>query len=161
MSEPPQPPSPEKTPDKKLSRPPAPSCSTSDMSEDDPGYKSRSRSQSQHRRRQNQRQRQSQASGKAQTGNTPASSNAMTSIREQGEPQQQTQRQQAYQPPQGLPPQQWLKNPDPRDITEVQPFERIKSPGQSMTGPVIYARMLRCEFSGAARCPRSHWNLPS
>ncbi len=41
---------------------------------------------------------------------------------------------------------QWLKNPDPRDITEAQPFERIKPPSQSMTGPVTYARMIRGEI---------------
>jgi hypothetical protein len=70
----------------------------------------------------------------------------MTSIREQNHPQQQMRRQQAYQPPQGLPPQQWLKNPDPRNITEEQPFERIKPSDQSMTGPVTYARMLRGEI---------------
>jgi len=41
---------------------------------------------------------------------------------------------------------QWLKNPDPRDITETQPFERIKPPKDSMMGPVTYARMLRGEI---------------
>jgi hypothetical protein len=41
---------------------------------------------------------------------------------------------------------QWLKNPDPRDITETQPFEYIKPPSQSMDGPVTYARMIRGEI---------------
>jgi len=41
---------------------------------------------------------------------------------------------------------QWLKNPDPRDITENQPFEYIKPPSQSMDGPVTYARMIRGEI---------------
>lgn len=41
---------------------------------------------------------------------------------------------------------QWLKDPDPRDITETQPFDRIKPPSQGMMGPVTYARMLRGEI---------------
>jgi len=41
---------------------------------------------------------------------------------------------------------QWLTNPDPRDTTETQPFERIAPPSRSMMGPVTYARMLRGEI---------------
>ena len=45
-------------------------------------------------------------------------------------------------------PQQpkWLDNPETADTTEVQPFERIKPPSQSMDGPVTYARMMRGEI---------------
>ena len=47
---------------------------------------------------------------------------------------------------QQLPKEQWLKNPHPTEITgEMQPFERIKPPSQSMSGPVTYARALRGE----------------
>ena len=72
----------------------------------------------------------------------------MASIDEDYEPRRQQQvAQQTDQHP-GYQTQnpQWLKNPDPRDITEAQPFERIKPPSQSMTGPVTYARMIRGEI---------------
>ncbi|KIV80045.1 hypothetical protein PV11_07575 [Exophiala sideris] len=142
MSEPQQTPTPEKTPgNKKQSRPPAPDRSNSELSStdaDDQGYESRSRSQSRRRRRQNQRQRKGE--GKAQAGN--ASAQSMAAIDEDDEPQQQLQQQQQPQQQQ----QQQLTNPDPRDLTETQPFERIKPPSQSMDGPVTYARMLRGEI---------------
>ncbi len=68
----------------------------------------------------------------------------MAAIGEDDEPQPQ---QQALTPQQQQQQQQqWLQNPDPRDITEAQPFERIKPPSQSMDGPVTYARMLRGEI---------------
>lgn len=70
----------------------------------------------------------------------------MAAIDEDDEPQQQLQRQQQPQQQEQQQQQQWLKNPDPRDITESQPFERIKPPSQSMDGPVTYARMLRGEI---------------
>ncbi|KAI1629036.1 hypothetical protein EDD37DRAFT_615888 [Exophiala viscosa] len=140
MSEPQQTPTPEKTPgNKKQSRPAAPDRSNSDTSADDQGYESRSRSQSRRRRRQNQRSRKGE--GKAQAGN--ASAQSMAAIDEDDEPQQQLHKQQ--QPPQQQ-QQQQLTNPDPRDLTETQPFERIKPPSQSMDGPVTYARMLRGEI---------------
>ena len=41
---------------------------------------------------------------------------------------------------------QWLQDPDVREITETQPFDRIKPPSQGMMGPVTYARMLRGEI---------------
>lgn len=66
----------------------------------------------------------------------------MASIDEGEESQQQVARQQQ----QSVPQQQQLQEPDPRDITEAQPFERIKPPSQSMDGPVTYARMLRGEI---------------
>jgi len=149
--EPQQTPTPAKTPvGKKPKRPSAPERVESEVSttEDDQGYESRSRSQSRRRRRQNQRQRTAQA--KAQSGDGNAQS--MASIDEGNEPQQQLQRQQPQE--QNLPPKQyvdkknpqWLKNPSPQDITEEQPFEYIKPPGQSMIGPVTYARMLRGEI---------------
>lgn len=150
--EPQQTPTPEKTPaGKKPKRPSAPERANSEVSttEDDQGYESRSRSQSRRRRRQNQRQRQAQA--KSQAGGGGASAQSMASIDEGNEPrQQQLQRQQQ----QNLPPRQyvdkenpqWLKNPAPQDITESQPFEYIKPPGESMIGPVTYARMLRGEI---------------
>lgn len=86
----------------------------------DPGY--RSRSQSRRRRRQNQR-----AKGSAQSGDVKAQS--MASVQEQ-EPEQ----------------QQQLNNPATNDTTEMQPFERIKPPSQSMEGPVKYARAMRGEI---------------
>lgn len=153
MSEPQQTPTPDKTPGEKKPSRPTMERSNSEVSTtdgDDPGYESRSRSQSRRRRRQNQRQR--QAGAKASAGNANAQS--MASIGEDDEPQPQQQqeqqlaRRQEQQPRQYQDPSQpqWLKNPDPRDITEAQPFERIKPPSQSMSGPVTYARMLRGEI---------------
>jgi hypothetical protein len=118
--------------------------SNSDMSED-PGYESRSRSQSRRRRRQNQRQRQAQS--KAQAGN--ASAQSMAKIEEmQDEPDEEDKEMHPSQQvaKKGPDRKQWLQNPDPRDITENQPFEYIKPPSQSMDGPVTYARMLRGEI---------------
>ncbi|OQV05599.1 hypothetical protein CLAIMM_10317 isoform 1 [Cladophialophora immunda] len=148
MSEPQQTPTPDNTPGGKKPSRPGLERSNSDQSTtsaDDQGYESRSRSQSRRRRRQNQRQRQAQA--RAQTGN--ASANSMAAIDEGAEPQQQVARR--AQPTEVHPSEQqqnpqWLKNPDPRDITEFQPFERIKPPSQSMQGPVTYARMIRGEI---------------
>lgn len=114
--------------------------STTDMadSDNDPGYRSRSRSQSRRRRRQNQRQRQ-QAASKADSGQDGASAQSMASINEGDEldPEPQTQPRQ---------PGQRLRNPHPSDVTEMQPFERIKPPSQSMNGPVTYARAMRGEI---------------
>lgn len=144
MSEPQQTPTPENTPSEKKKRPSAPERSNSEVSTtsaDDQGYESRSRSQSRRRRRQNQRQRVA-AQGKAQGGNAQAQS--MASIDEDEEAQQQQQGQIDRPEPQ-IPPQK-LQNPDPRDLTVAQPFERIKPPSQSMDGPVTYARMLRGEI---------------
>jgi hypothetical protein len=100
---------------------------------DDPGYQSRSRSQSRRRRRQNQRQR--QAASKADAGTNGASAESMASIGEGDEPapEPQTITRQPGQP---------LRNPHPSDVTEMQPFERIKPPSQSMNGPVTYARAM-------------------
>jgi hypothetical protein len=101
---------------------------------DDPGYQSRSRSQSRRRRRQNQRQR--QAASKADAGGTNgASAQSMASIGEGNEPalEPQTITRQPGQP---------LRNPHPSDVTEMQPFERIKPASQSMNGPVTYARAM-------------------
>ena len=137
--EPQQQPTPDKTP-KKQQRPGPPSRTGSEVSsthEDDQGYESRSRSQSRRRRRQNQRQRQAQS--KAQAGNAQAES--MASVREEEEPQQQQHEDSPY-----LPRDQWLKNPATRDTTEIQPFQSIKPPSQSMDGPVTYARMMRGEI---------------
>ncbi|KIY01945.1 uncharacterized protein Z520_02083 [Fonsecaea multimorphosa CBS 102226] len=155
MSEPQQTPTPEQTPGGKKPSRPGLDRSNSDETEsaDDQGYESRSRSQSRRRRRQNQRQRQAQA--RAQAGNANASS--MASIDEGAEPQQQQQQQQQQQvarraqqteqhPSEQQQNPQWLQNPDPRDLTEFQPFERIKPPSQSMQGPVTYARMIRGEI---------------
>jgi small subunit ribosomal protein S8e len=44
----------------------------------------------------------------------------------------------------GLQPR--LNNPATQDTTEMQPFERIKAPSQSMDGPVTYARAQRGEI---------------
>jgi len=85
----------------------------------DQGY--RSRSQSRRRRRQNQR-----AKGSAQSGDVKAQS--MASVQEQ------------------VPEHQQLINPATNDTTEMQPFERIKPPSQSMEGPVKYARAMRGEI---------------
>jgi len=73
---------------------------------------------------------------------------------EGGEEQQQQEQQQQQQAPhpsqqvaqRGQDAPQWLQNPDPRDITETQPFKYIKPPSQSMDGPVTYARMIRGEI---------------
>jgi hypothetical protein len=109
----------------------------SSTAEDDPGYESRSRSQSRRRRRQNQRQRQAQS--KAEAGNAKAESKAMTKVQEEEEPEE-------HEDSPYLPRSQWLKNPATQDTTEAQPFSRIKPPGQSMDGPVTYARMMRGEI---------------
>jgi hypothetical protein len=44
------------------------------------------------------------------------------------------------------PQKQQLKNPATADTTEMQPFERIKPPSESMDGPVTYARAMRGEI---------------
>ena len=93
------------------------------MADSDDGY--RSRSQSRRRRRQNQRQR--QAASKAEGGGGTLDS--MTAVQEEDE---------------GLQPR--LNNPATQDTTEMQPFERIKPPSQSMDGPVTYARAQRGEI---------------
>jgi hypothetical protein len=93
------------------------------MADSDDGY--RSRSQSRRRRRQNQRQR--QAASKAEGGGGTLDS--MTAVQEEDE---------------GLRPR--LNNPAAQDTTEMQPFERIKPPSQSMDGPVTYARAQRGEI---------------
>jgi len=61
----------------------------------------------------------------------------MAAVEEQEEPEEEEEQQQ--QKP-------WLKNPRPEDTTEVQPFDYIKPPSQSMDGPVTYARMMRGEI---------------
>ena len=93
------------------------------MADSDDGY--RSRSQSRRRRRQNQRQR--QAASKAEGGGGTA--DFMTAVQEEDE---------------GLHTR--LNNPATQDTTEMQPFERIKPPSQSMDGPVTYARAQRGEI---------------
>jgi hypothetical protein len=93
------------------------------MADIDDGYKSRS--QSRRRRRQNQRQR--QAASKAEGGEANAGS--MTAVQEEDDD-----------------PQPRLNNPATADTTEMQPFERIKPPSQSMDGPVTYARAQRGEI---------------
>ena len=143
MSEPQQQPTPEKTPGK------GEGSEVSTTEADDQGYESRSRSQSRRRRRQNQRQKQAQSKSQsgAQAGNASAQSQSMAKIRE--DPQETDEHpatQLANRPPEEQDNPQWLHNPDPRDITETQPFERIKPPSQSMMGPVTYARMIRGEI---------------
>ena len=93
------------------------------MADSDDGY--RSRSQSRRRRRQNQRQR--QAVSKAESGEANAES--MTALQEEEEDAQPK-----------------LNNPAPQDVTEMQPFERIKPASESMDGPVTYARAQRGEI---------------
>lgn len=56
------------------------------------------------------------------------------------------------------PRDQWLDNPAPQDTTEEQPFERIKPPSQSMSGPVTYARMMRGEIPWRGAPPRQPYN---
>jgi hypothetical protein len=134
-----EPSTPDETPSKlpklpqKLTRTDTEFSSTSEMADsDDPGYQSRSRSQSRRRRRQNQRQRQAASKASASNG---ASTESMASIGEGNElelePTTITRQ-----------PGQRLRNPHPSDVTEMQPFERIKPPSQSMTGPVTYARAM-------------------
>jgi len=101
---------------------------------DDAGYQSRSRSQSRRRRRQNQRQRQAASKAEASNG---VSAESMASIGEGDELEPNTITRQ---------PGQRLRNPHPSDVTEMQPFERIKPPSQSMNGPVTYARAMRGEI---------------
>ena len=93
------------------------------MADSGDGY--RSRSQSRRRRRQNQRQR--QAASKAEGGEGTLDS--MTAVQEEDE---------------GLHTR--LNNPATQDTTEMQPFEHIKPPSQSMDGPVTYARAQRGEI---------------
>jgi hypothetical protein len=90
------------------------------MADSDDGY--RSRSQSRRRRRQNQRQRQAAAKAEARGANA----DSMTAVQEEDDE-----------------PQAYLNNPATQDTTEMQPFERIKPPSQSMDGPVTYARAQR------------------
>ena len=44
------------------------------------------------------------------------------------------------------PQSKWLKNPETRETTEVQPFENIPKASEGMMGPVTYARMMRGEI---------------
>ncbi len=60
----------------------------------------------------------------------------MTALQEEEEPQQPK-----------------LKNPHPSDTTEMQPFERIKPPSESMNGPVTYARAMRGEIPMRGKAP--------
>lgn len=62
----------------------------------------------------------------------------MAQIEEQEEPEQE---------------QTNLKNPHPSDVTEMQPFERIKPPSKSMDGPVTYSRALRGEIPMRGKPP--------
>src|SRR2546423_5972062 len=94
------------------------------MADNDDGY--RSRSQSRRRRRQNQQQR--QAASKAGSGE--ANAEAMTAVQEEDVKDARPK----------------LNNPAPQDVTEMQPFERIKPLSQSMDGPVTYARAQRGEI---------------
>ncbi|KAK5098319.1 mitochondrial splicing system protein [Lithohypha guttulata] len=138
----------ENTPSKSKSRPPAPQRTNSDQSEDQ-GYESRSRSASRRRRRQNQRQK-GQGQGKAQAGKAKAQS--MAAVQEQEEPEEEEvdeEVQQGY-----APKSQWLKNPEPRDTTETQPFDWIKPASQGMMGPVTYAKMMRGEIPWRGPPPR-------
>lgn len=121
----------------------------SSTAEDDPGYESRSRSQSRRRRRQNQRQR--QAVTKAQAGNAKAESKSMAKVEEQPQEEEQEQQHEDYP---YAPRSQWLNNPETRDTTETQPFERIKPPSEGMMGPVTYARMMRGEIPWRGPPPR-------
>jgi hypothetical protein len=99
------------------------------MADSDDGY--RSRSQSRRRRRQNQRQR--QAASKAEAGGG-ANAKSMAAVQEEDNDDDDVE------------PQPLLYNPAPQDTTEMQPFERIKPPSQSMNGPVTYARAQRGEI---------------
>ena len=110
-----------------------------EMSDPETVNDSRSRSQSRRRRRQNQRvkaQSQAQASHGAQA-------QSMAGIQEQEEPQRQ---------------QTQLKNPHINEVTEMQPFERIKPPSQSMNGPVTYARAMRGEIPMRGKPPSQPLN---
>ena len=155
MPEPTQPPTPDLTPAKessildetpskppKQNRPQQPTrtdsevSTTSEMADsgDDTGYQSRSRSQSRRRRRQNQRQR--QAASKAEVGAGGANAQSMAALQEEEEE-----------------PVRQLRNPHPSDTTEMQPFERIKPPSESMNGPVTYARAMRGEIPMRGKAP--------
>lgn len=124
----------------------------SSTAEEDPGYESRSRSQSRRRRRQNQRQRQVQT--KAQAGNGKADS--MAKVQEIPEEEEQEEEKHPDWP--YAPRDQWLKNPATQDTTEAQPFSRIKPPGESMDGPVTYARMMRGEIPWRGAPPRQPYD---
>ena len=90
----------------------------------DGGYRSRSQS------RRSRRRKQQRAKGGAEGGDAKAQS--MASVQEQ-EPEHEKNS------------QAQLKNPAAADTTEMQPFERIKPPSQSMDGPVKAARAARGE----------------
>ena len=121
--------------------------------EEDQGYQSRSRSASRRRRRQNQRQR--QVSSKAQAGDNKASAKAETIQEDDEEPQSQQ-----FKPASGptRQPGEQLVNPHPSDVTEMQPFERIKPPSESMNGPVTYARAMRGEIPMRGAPPTQEWS---
>ena len=140
----------EETPSKSKSRPQPQRTN----SEEDTGYESRSRSASRRRRRQNQRQR-TQAQGKASAGKSNAQS--MAAVQEQEEPEEEEEVDEWVQ--KGYAPKsQWLKNPEPQDTTEEQPFDYIKPASQSMMGPVTYAKMMRGEIPWRGPAPRQPYD---
>jgi hypothetical protein len=51
-----------------------------------------------------------------------------------------------------------LHNPALQDVTEMQPFERIKPPSQSMDGPITYARAQRGEIPMRGGANRRTWS---
>jgi len=51
------------------------------------------------------------------------------------------------------PQKQQLKNPATADTTEMQPFDRIRPPSESMNGPVTYARAMRGEIPMRGKAP--------
>lgn len=76
----------------------------------------------------------------------------MAAVQEQEEPEEEEvdeEVQQGY-----APKSQWLKNPEPRDTTETQPFDWIKPASQGMMGPVTYAKMMRGEIPWRGPPPR-------
>lgn len=79
----------------------------------------------------------------------------MAAVEEQEEPEEEADEevQNGY-----APKSEWLKNPQPQDTTETQPFDYIKPPSQSMMGPVTYAKMQRGEIPWQGPPPRQPLN---
>jgi len=66
----------------------------------------------------------------------------MASVQEQEEPEDEEQAEEVERSDQS----KWLKNPEPQETTETQPFDYIKPPSEGMMGPVTYAKMMRGEI---------------
>lgn len=82
----------------------------------------------------------------------------MAAVKEQEEPEEEEEEIDEWVEKGYAPKSQWLKNPQPQDTTETQPFDYIKPPSQGMMGPVTYAKMMRGEIPWRGPPPRQPYD---